>query len=137
MVQMTQEQLVEIANVYLGANTPFYFFDNLRRTAAVQALARESSAGDLITSANELLAQHPPYPNSILQAFAVLCALSLKPNAVSADYFRNIDLSAFRWGSNFLYYASQYTNNNVRVELTDPTPAPAEVHQDTEVTVRT
>jgi hypothetical protein len=130
MVELTHEQMVEVATVDLTSNTPFYFFDNLRKTNAVQHLAAIASTADLVESVDFLLAQRSTREESILTLFSLIGALSLKPSSVSPDYFSGIDLSHLRWGSKFIYFASSYLNNDTHRSWTiEPLPKAPEVSE--------
>jgi hypothetical protein len=111
MIEISEPNLREVTSSYVVSNTPYFFFETLRETSTVKSISREFTADQLIDSIDELLVEEPTAAKSILTLFALIGALSLKANVT--DYLRELDLSRYRWGKEFIRSCIQFSNTDI------------------------
>lgn len=118
MIALTENALKELATIYVAANTPFFFFETLRRSDCVKELAVRHLVTELKESLTSLQQSRPTEPTVILTLFALAAALSLKSDAPVAKFLADLDFSRFRWGREFVFFAAHYSNNDNRETIT-------------------
>jgi hypothetical protein len=128
---LTNDEILELATVFVRSNTPRYFFDQLRATDAVQRISELCTASDIKQALSELQPLNTDDPETMLSMYALLMALAQKTNASAPDYFKSLDISHFRWGAHFMRLLIQNSRSDNRITLFGPTHSinpPATVH---------
>ncbi|RXK86869.1 hypothetical protein [Filimonas effusa] len=98
-----------ITELYLVANTPYFLFDNMRRSNVVQSIAAQNSTAELIKEFNERISRPINDISELAEIYAIFISISLKDLDENYDFFLQVkDKVKFEW---FPVIANYYLKN--------------------------
>jgi hypothetical protein len=121
MIRLNRNQLLEIAQVLVLANTPLALFKGLVRSSAVQILRAKCSPEELVEYYDSITARARRTEIVMALAYAVLSAILLRARDAKEIH---VDATRLLWGEQIRDYVARVAVSTNVVQIVQKTPSP-------------
>lgn len=121
MIKVNRRQLLELATVYMVANTPASLFRGLLRNDVVSSLMSDTPRAQLLAYFDQITARAKRNEFTLALAYGVLVAIICSRDR--SNWEENPDVDRLSWGSKIFDIASKSRSVNSVQEIQMPTYA--------------
>lgn len=104
-LKISESELIELAEIVMVANTPFFLFDRMRSSNAVIAISLNHTSSELGYALEQCLQRAKEHEEAAVAAYAVIVALSRRGDAEAMEILSSVVAEEIRWGSTLIEYA--------------------------------